>query len=91
VYVVVDGSLALRNHRAIRDALPADPHLARKYGDLKIRLAKSSRDVDTYVEGKTELLVAILADAGFTAAELARIRAANRPRGVSGPPGADMG
>jgi GrpB-like predicted nucleotidyltransferase (UPF0157 family) len=78
VYVVVDGSLALRNHRAIRDALRADPDLRSAYGELKARLAGELDSIDEYVERKTAFLVGILEAAGFTADELEEIREANR-------------
>ena len=78
VYVVVDGSLALRNHLAVRDVLRADAALRERYGRLKERLAAELDDVDRYVEGKSELLSEILSSAGFTGAELDAIRSANR-------------
>ncbi len=81
VYVVVDGSVALRNHLAVRDALRADPVLRGRYSALKRRLAAEVEDIGAYVEGKTDLLVGILASAGFTEDELEAIRAANRPAG----------
>lgn len=80
VYVVVDGSLALRNHLAVRDALRADATLRAAYADLKLRLAAEVDAVDDYVERKTELLTQIMSAAGFTDAELDVIRSANRSR-----------
>ncbi len=79
VYVTVDGSLALHNHLAVRDALRADAQLRAAYADLKARLAAEIDDIGEYVERKTELLTRILADAGFSEEELDAIRAANRP------------
>ena len=81
VYVVVDGSVALRNHLAVRDALRADPMLRDAYGMLKRSLAKDVEGIGAYVEGKTDLLLGILANAGFTEAELEAIRIANRQAG----------
>lgn len=80
VYVVVDGSLALRNHLAVRDALRADAELRAIYADLKARLSAEVHDIGDYVERKTEFLTQILSDAGFTEAELQIIRSANQPR-----------
>jgi GrpB-like predicted nucleotidyltransferase (UPF0157 family) len=80
VYVVVDGALALRNHLAIRAALRADDRLRAQYGTLKRRLAAEVDDIDIYVLQKTELLVRILSEAGFTPAEIDAVRAANQPR-----------
>jgi GrpB-like predicted nucleotidyltransferase (UPF0157 family) len=81
VYVVVAGSLALRNHLAVRDALRRDEALRAEYGQLKRDLAaRGGIDIDTYVAGKTELIGRILAEAGFTDEEIAAIAAANAPR-----------
>lgn len=80
VYVVVDGSLALRNHLAIRDTLRADAELRSAYADLKTRLSAEVGDIGDYVERKTGFLTQILSDAGFTDAELEAIRSANRTR-----------
>ena len=81
VYVVVDGSVALRNHLAVRDALRADPVLRDAYGALKRNLAADVEGIGAYVEGKTDLLLGILASAGFNEVELGAIRAANRQAG----------
>ena len=80
VYVVVNGSLALRNHLAVRDALRAHANLRAAYADLKTRLAAEVGDIGDYVERKSELLTRILSAAGFTEAELDAIRSANRLR-----------
>jgi GrpB-like predicted nucleotidyltransferase (UPF0157 family) len=84
VYVVVEGSLALRNHLAVRDALRSDRALRSRYGALKRRLVGQTDDIDTYVAGKTRLLLSILRGAGFTDDELAAVRAANGPAGPRG-------
>jgi GrpB-like predicted nucleotidyltransferase (UPF0157 family) len=81
VYVVVDGSVALRNHLAVRDALRADPMLRDAYGMLKRSLAEDADGIGAYVEGKTDLLLGILAGAGFSEAELEAVRTANRQAG----------
>jgi GrpB-like predicted nucleotidyltransferase (UPF0157 family) len=77
VYVVVEGSLALRNHLAVRGALRTDATLRRRYGALKRQLARDVDHIDDYVEGKSGLLTEILTRAGFTPSELNAIRAAN--------------
>ncbi len=79
VYVVVAGSLALRNHLAVREALRADPALRDAYGRLKLALTEEVGDIGDYVHRKSELLAGILAGAGLDAAEVAAIRAANEP------------
>lgn len=77
-YVVVAGSVALRNHLAVRDRLRTDPVMRERYGALKRRLAASTDDIDVYVEGKSALIQEILADAGFGRDERAEIAHANR-------------
>lgn len=79
VYVVVAGSLAVRNHLAIRDALRSNRLRRDGYADLKRRLASETDDIDTYITGKTRFLLDLLGDAGFTDGELAAIGEANRP------------
>jgi GrpB-like predicted nucleotidyltransferase (UPF0157 family) len=79
VYVVVQGSLALRNHLAVRAALRSDRTLRSRYGALKRRLATQTDDIDAYVAGKSRLLLSILRNAGFADVELAAIREANGP------------
>lgn len=79
VYVVVDGSLAVRNHLAVRDALRSSGSLRARYAALKCALASETDDIDTYISGKTRFLLDILGDAGFTDDELAAIEEANSP------------
>jgi len=84
VYVVVEGSLALRNHLAIRDALRASASLRAEYAALKHRLAEEVEDIDAYVTGKTDLLVRVLSEAAFTPSEIDAIRLMNRPPDPAG-------
>jgi GrpB-like predicted nucleotidyltransferase (UPF0157 family) len=79
VYVAVDGSLALRNHRAVRQVLRSDPALRDEYGRLKLDLAgRHAEDMGAYVAAKTELLGSILAKGGLTDEERGEIADANR-------------
>jgi GrpB-like predicted nucleotidyltransferase (UPF0157 family) len=71
--VIVDGSLALRNHRAVRDTLRADPALRDEYGALKRRLGPESADIEEYGRGKNATIQRILAAAGLTEADRASI------------------
>jgi GrpB-like predicted nucleotidyltransferase (UPF0157 family) len=66
VYVVVDGSLSLRNHLAVREVLRSDDALRYDYGAVKKRLAASAADIDEYGQGKSEIVQRILAAAGLT-------------------------
>ncbi len=78
LYVCTRGSLGLRNHLAVRDALRKDPALAAEYGALKKRLAQRFRDdIDGYVSGKSGLLLSVLEKAGFDVADLDNIRLIN--------------
>lgn len=88
LYACAEGSDGLRNHLALRDHLRSHPEAVREYGRLKRQLAERfADDIDGYVEGKTEFILAILARAGFTDQQLAGIRAINtRPVGSTPPP-----
>ncbi|GGM88505.1 hypothetical protein GCM10010106_39670 [Thermopolyspora flexuosa] len=78
-YVVVDGSLALRNHLAVRDTLRADPELRARYAEAKKRAARTAATIDDYIQGKNAAVQAILAAAGLTEAERATIDAQQFP------------
>jgi putative hydrolase of the HAD superfamily len=77
-YVVVAGSLALRNHLGVRDVLRTNPELRDRYGAVKTALAAATDDIDVYLDGKTDVLMQILQAAGIAADELAVIEAGNR-------------
>ncbi len=77
-YVVIDGSLALRNHLGVRDVLREDADLREQYGALKQSLALRMDNLDHYVEAKTGLLSVILARAGLNDDERRQIEDANR-------------
>ena len=79
LYVCSAGSVALRNHLALRDHLCGHPADAAAYASLKMRLAEEFfRDIDRYVEGKTNFILSILAHHGFSVDQLASIRRANQ-------------
>jgi dephospho-CoA kinase len=64
VHVRVAGSTSARAVLALRDLLRADPEVRRRYEVEKRRLAAAyPDDVDAYAEGKTPLLVPLLARA----------------------------
>ena len=80
VYVVVDGSLALRNHLAVRDLLRHDATLRDEYARHKLELAELDYgDVDDYVVDKSPVLQRILEVAGIDPDERREIDAVNRP------------
>jgi len=79
LYVCRQGSLALRNHLAVRDFLRSDTEAAESYGELKQKLAREhANDIDRYVEGKTDFLMDVLSACGLTETELDSISEANR-------------
>lgn len=86
LYVCVQGNLALRNHLALRDHLRQHPADAEAYSRLKRDLAaRFPDDMDSYIEGKTGFILAILAKQGITGGENDSIRSANSRAPRSGP------
>jgi GrpB-like predicted nucleotidyltransferase (UPF0157 family) len=79
LYLCIRGSTALSNHLTVRDYLRHNPEAAMKYGILKKRLAKQfPMDIDRCIDGKTDLLVGALREAGFAEPVLSAIRDVNR-------------
>lgn len=77
-YVVVEGSLAYRNHIAVRDTLRGNPDLRDEYAAVKRSIAARVSNIDRYVEEKSALLSSILERAGLTAEERRLIEDSNR-------------
>jgi GrpB-like predicted nucleotidyltransferase (UPF0157 family) len=78
VYVVVEGSLALRNHLIVRGALRQSAVLRAEYGALKVELAGLVTSPAHYTEAKSALLRRVLQAGGLTEAELDEIERINR-------------
>ncbi len=78
LYAAAADALPIRNHLAFRDALRADSALRDEYAALKRRLAATCDDMDSYVEGKTALIVRVLERAGLEAEQLAEVVDVNR-------------
>jgi GrpB-like predicted nucleotidyltransferase (UPF0157 family) len=79
LYVCPSRSVALLNHLTLRDHLRAHPSDVEAYSALKKLLAEQcGGDIDSYVEGKTDFILAILAYRGFSTERLESIRGANR-------------
>jgi GrpB-like predicted nucleotidyltransferase (UPF0157 family) len=78
-YVVVAGSLALRNHLAVRDILRTDSGLRDRYAAVKRQAGATAASIDEYGRGKNAMVQHILAAAGFTEAERASIDARQVP------------
>ena len=78
-YVVVAGSLSLRNHLAVRDTLRADAGLRQEYAEVKRRAGATAANIDEYGRAKNAMVQKILAAAGLTEAERASIDANQVP------------
>lgn len=70
VYVCVAGTLDLRNHLAVRDALRANPEIRDRYGAVKLQLAADpNMDISKYLAGKSAVLQEVLAVSDLTSGE----------------------
>ena len=78
-YVVVQGSLSLRNHLALRDILRSDPDLREQYAAVKRQAGATAADIDEYGRAKNATVQRILAAAGLTEAERAAINTRQVP------------
>jgi GrpB-like predicted nucleotidyltransferase (UPF0157 family) len=58
------GSTLWRERLGFRDALRADPDLARDYESLKLRLAREVSEAQAYTDGKRAFVHRVLVDAG---------------------------
>jgi GrpB-like predicted nucleotidyltransferase (UPF0157 family) len=75
----VTGSLALRNHLAVRDILRADPDLRQQYAAVKKQAGATAADIDEYGRAKNAMVQKILTAARLTDAERAAIDANQVP------------
>jgi GrpB-like predicted nucleotidyltransferase (UPF0157 family) len=78
-YVVVQGSLSLRNHMAVRDILRTDPDLREQYAAVKRQAGAAAANIDEYGRAKNAMVQRILAAAGLTEGERAAIDAKQVP------------
>lgn len=77
-YVVLEGSIALKNHRDLQRVLLEDARLREEYGEVKKRIAaREVQNGDEYCKGKNEVMLKILKSAGWSEAELEEARKAN--------------
>ena len=76
MYVCATKNLALLNFLAVRDYLRTHSEKAIEYGALKKRLASHFRhDIDSYIDGKTDLILGILREVGFSKDQIIAIGA----------------
>ena len=79
LYVCPEGSMALRNHIALRDHLRTHPSDVVTYSCLKKQLGERyAGDIDRYIAGKTDFILSILAQCGFSVDHPESIRKANQ-------------
>jgi GrpB-like predicted nucleotidyltransferase (UPF0157 family) len=77
-YVILEGSISLKNHRDLKRMMLEDDGLRDEYGEVKKRLAgQELEDIDEYCKGKNEVLLKILRSAGWSEEELEEVRKAN--------------
>jgi GrpB-like predicted nucleotidyltransferase (UPF0157 family) len=72
-YVIVAGSLSLRNHLAVRDVLRANAALRDEYGAVKKRVGAAAEDIYAYGADKNDMVQRILAAAGLSDEDRASI------------------
>lgn len=78
-YLVIEGSLSLRNHLAVRDVLRTDADLRDEYAAVKRRVGAAAANIDEYGRGKNAMVQKILAATALTEAERASIDANQVP------------
>lgn len=72
-YVVVQGSLSLRNHLCVRDVLRRNTALRDEYASVKKRIGAEAMDIDEYGKGKNTMVQRILAAGGMSDADRASV------------------
>tara|TARA_Y100000588_G_scaffold325617_1_gene359500 strand:- start:220 stop:783 length:564 start_codon:yes stop_codon:yes gene_type:complete len=79
LYVILSGCESLENHMMLRRHLRNNPDAVKAYSQLKIDLAQAhTNDIDSYVEGKSELIRSFLEKEGMNVKALDRIESANK-------------
>jgi GrpB-like predicted nucleotidyltransferase (UPF0157 family) len=77
-YVVVEGSISLKNHLDLRRMLLEHKDLRDDYGQAKLDLINSGvGNMDEYCKGKGEVIQKILVRAGWSGRHLEEVRFAN--------------
>jgi GrpB-like predicted nucleotidyltransferase (UPF0157 family) len=78
LYACVEGCLAFQNHILLRDHLRNNPRDRDKYSELKRGLAaKFPNDIDSYIDGKTDLILSFLKQYKIQNDDLSAIKNAN--------------
>jgi len=84
-YVIVEGSLSMRNHLALRDTLRSDAALRDEYAAVKKRMGATAANIDDYGRGKSAAVQRILAAVGISQEERASIAANPVPSHADAP------
>lgn len=78
VYICGPGSLSLKNHLAVREALRNDSELRQEYSRVKMELAENDHaTLSDYVDGKDAVLRKVLSKGGLSKEELDDVEKAN--------------
>jgi GrpB-like predicted nucleotidyltransferase (UPF0157 family) len=78
LYVVLEDSVAFKNHMAIKNYMMSDADAVKEYSELKKALAhKYPHDMDSYVKEKTPFILRVLKNAGFDEEMLETVKKAN--------------
>ncbi|KAE8444917.1 hypothetical protein EG329_014044 [Mollisiaceae sp. DMI_Dod_QoI] len=76
--VILEGSLALKNHRDLKRMMLEDADLRKEYGEVKKRLVENGIvDMVEYCRGKNEIILKILREAGWAEDDLEEVRKSN--------------
>lgn len=79
LYVCINGSENLINHLMVREHLRNNKDAVKAYSELKCKLAKEfPYDIDSYIDGKTDLLTEILKHEGMGCSEIKKIELINK-------------
>ncbi|OBT70016.1 hypothetical protein VE03_00567 [Pseudogymnoascus sp. 23342-1-I1] len=78
VYICGPGSLSLKNHLVVREALRNDSELREEYSRVKMELAKNDHaTLSDYVDGKDAVLRKVLSKGGLSKEEIEDVEKAN--------------
>lgn len=81
LYACIEGNTALQNHLILREHLRTNEKDRKLYSELKMKLAQShSEDINAYIEGKTDFILAILLKHGVGNEQLSSIEVQNKSK-----------
>ncbi len=81
LYVCTEGSIGLNNHLALKRHLLQNPDKVLEYSALKHSLAaKYPKDMDAYIDGKTDFILEILTKEGISSSDTSLIESENKSK-----------